>query len=71
MLKRLLATAAGVLALAGAARAGPPPEEKTGIRVGDKAPDFKLKDQDGRERGLSELLKTGPVAVVFHRSARW
>ncbi len=39
--------------------------------VGDKAPDFKLADQNGQEVSLKDLLKHGPVAVVFYRSADW
>lgn len=31
-----------------------------------KAPQFKLKDQDGRERTLSEFLNAGPLVVVFY-----
>ena len=61
-------------ALVGAAvvtAADPAPDEKTGIKVGEKAPEFKLKDQSGEERALSALLKDGPVAVVFYRSASW
>ena len=42
-----------------------------GLKVGQKAPAFKLKDQTGRERSLEEMLKAGQVAVVFHRSADW
>jgi hypothetical protein len=55
--------------LAGAAEG--PPEEKTGIKVGEKAPAFALKDQSGKERSLADLLKKGNVALVFHRSAGW
>ena len=44
---------------------------KTGIGVGTKAPDFKLKDQSGKERTLEEFLKQGKVALVFYRSASW
>ena len=47
------------------------PAEKTGIKVGEKAPEFKLKDQAGEDRTLSALLKDGPVALVFYRSASW
>ena len=54
-----------------ACAADPAPEDKTGIKVGDKAPEFKLKDQAGKERALSEFLKDGPVALVFYRSASW
>lgn len=47
------------------------PEEKTGLNVGEKAPEFKLKDQTGEERSLTALLKDGNVALVFYRSASW
>jgi uncharacterized protein (TIGR03067 family) len=59
----LLAAALGV--------AAPAPEEKTGPKVGATAPDFTLKDQHGKDRALKELVKDGPVALVFHRSAAW
>ena len=42
-----------------------------GLKVGEKAPDFKLKDQKGEEVSLTALLKKSEVAVVFHRSADW
>ena len=62
----------GLLIGAGVAPAADPaPEEKTGIKVGEKAPEFKLKDQTGEERALSAMLKDGPVALVFYRSASW
>jgi hypothetical protein len=58
--------------LAGVVGAADPPEEKTGLKVGTKAPAFKLKDQAGKERSLDEFLKAGgPVVIVFHRSASW
>ena len=47
------------------------PDEMTGIKVGDKAPDFTLKDQNGTEHSLSELLKEGRVVLTFFRSANW
>ncbi len=49
----------------------PAAEEQTGLKVGAKAPPFTLKDQDGKERSLDELLKKGKVALVFYRSADW
>jgi cytochrome oxidase Cu insertion factor (SCO1/SenC/PrrC family) len=58
------------LALVGLA-ADKPPEEKTGLKVGEKAPAFKVKDQFGKERTLEELLRQGKVALVFYRSAEW
>ena len=47
------------------------PEEMTGIQVGDKVPDFTLKDQNGVEQNLNDLLKEGTVALMFYRSAYW
>ena len=38
-----------------------------GLFAGGKAPDFKANDQDGKEVRLKELLKKGPVVVVFYR----
>jgi cytochrome oxidase Cu insertion factor (SCO1/SenC/PrrC family) len=49
----------------------PAPEEQTGLKVGEKAPRFTLKDRQGAERSLDELLKKGKVALVFYRSANW
>ena len=49
----------------------PSPEEQTGLKVGEKAPKFTLKDQENNERSLDELLKKGKVALVFYRSADW
>ena len=46
-------------------------EVKHALEIGQKAPDFKLQDQTGKERSLSAMLKTSKVAVVFHRSAAW
>jgi hypothetical protein len=61
-----------VAAVAGAVAAAGQPEDKTGLKVGTKAPAFKLKDQAGKERRLDEFLKAGgPVVLVFHRSASW
>jgi cytochrome oxidase Cu insertion factor (SCO1/SenC/PrrC family) len=68
---RYLAAAAVACAALGAAVAAPPPEEKTGLKVGEKAPEFTLKDQAGKDRALKDLLKDGPVALVFYRSAAW
>ena len=46
-------------------------EAKHGLEIGQKAPDFKLRDQAGKERSLRAMLKDGRVAVVFYRSADW
>ena len=45
--------------------------EKTGLAIGRKAPTFTLKDQSNRDVSLDSLLKKGPVALVFYRSADW
>jgi len=47
----------------------PPPE--LGLRLGQHAPAFTLRDQDNHEVSLEALLKKGPVALVFFRSADW
>ena len=71
--KRLAATlAAGWLLLASIASAAEPAApENTGLAVGQKAPAFTLKDQNDRGVSLDSLLKKGPVALVFYRSADW
>lgn len=38
-----------------------------GLKVGDKAPDFTAKDQDGKSINLKKLLKQGPVVMLFYR----
>jgi cytochrome oxidase Cu insertion factor (SCO1/SenC/PrrC family) len=73
---RLTALAAVVVLLAAPAswaqgRAKPAPEEQTGLKVGEPASKFTLKDQEGRERSLDEFLQKGKVALVFYRSADW
>ena len=42
-----------------------------GLAVGQAAPAFSLADQSGQDVSLEALLKAGPVALVFHRSADW
>ena len=50
----------------------PAPVEKTGLKVGQKAPAFKLNDQTGKPQTLDDLSKdVDYVALVFHRSANW
>ncbi len=38
-----------------------------GLKVGDVAPDFKAKDQDGKMIHLKQALKKGPVVMLFYR----
>lgn len=40
-----------------------------GLKVGDKAPDFSLKNPYGKSIKLSKLLKKGPVILTFYRGA--
>ncbi len=73
---RLLSLAAAFFLLAAPAawsqdNAKPAPEELTGVKVGEKAPKFTLKDQAGNPRSLDEFLGKGKVALVFYRSADW
>lgn len=39
------------------------------IAAGSQAPDFELKDLSGQTRRLSKALGTGPVALIFYKSA--
>jgi cytochrome oxidase Cu insertion factor (SCO1/SenC/PrrC family) len=73
---RLIPTAAVVGAmLLGAlvtnSKANGEADEKTGLKIGTKAPAFTLMDQSGKERSLNEFLEKGKVALVFYRSASW
>lgn len=49
-----------VLFVAGAVQA-----RETGYRVGQNAPDFELKDLDGRTHSLAQLRNNGPVLLIF------
>ena len=42
-----------------------------GLAIGQHAPAFLLTDQSGTNVSLATLLKQGPVALVFVRSASW
>lgn len=42
-------------------------EKPEGLFIGSKAPDFKAKDQDGKEVRLKDQLKKGKVVLVFYR----
>jgi peroxiredoxin Q/BCP len=37
--------------------------------VGDVAPEFTVKDVDGRQLSLSRLVEQGPVVVAFYTKA--
>ena len=61
----------GLLLAEMASAAEPAAPEHTGLAVGEKAPSFTLKDQANRDVSLDSLLRKGPVALVFFRSADW
>lgn len=42
-------------------------EKPEGLFINSKAPDFKGKDQDGKEVRLKDMLKKGQVVLVFYR----
>ena len=42
-------------------------EKPEGLFINSKAPEFRLKDQNGKEISLKELRKKGPVVIVFYR----
>ena len=39
------------------------------MNIGDKAPDFKLADETGATRSLSDFLEKGPVVLYFYPAA--
>ena len=41
----------------------------TSLKVGDKAPQFTLPDQDGKPVSLSKALEAGPVILAFYPKA--
>ncbi|HUR66307.1 MAG TPA: peroxiredoxin-like family protein [Chitinophagaceae bacterium] len=50
-----------------AAFAGEAQSAPEGLFISSKAPDFKAKDQHGKEIRLKDLLKKGKVVLVFYR----
>ena len=42
-------------------------EAPEGLFIASKAPDFKAKDQNGKEIRLKDLVKEGKVVLVFYR----
>ncbi len=55
-------------------RSGATPEqqdESPGLAIGEKAPAFDLKDQNGQNQALADILESGHTALVFYRSADW
>jgi hypothetical protein len=44
---------------------------KLGPQVGDRVPDFSLKDQHGNTRSLRSIMGSKGAMLVFIRSADW
>ena len=44
---------------------------KLGPQVGEPAPDFTLKDQEGRTRDMNSIMGPKGAMLVFIRSADW
>jgi hypothetical protein len=62
--------------LAAPALAQPPARQKIdvsklGPQVGDRVPDFNLKDQNGKEWNLRSIMGPKGAMLVFLRSADW
>ena len=53
----------------------PPPTKidvsKLGPKVGERVPDFELKDQNGKTRNLDSIMGPKGAMLVFIRSADW
>jgi hypothetical protein len=43
----------------------------TGLKVGEKIPDFALSDQNGNQRTFHDLTGPSGLLLVFSRSADW
>jgi peroxiredoxin len=44
---------------------------KLGPQVGDRVPDFSLKDQNGHAQTLQSIMGPKGAMLVFYRSADW
>src|ERR1041384_8178648 len=42
-------------------------EKPEGLFINSKAPEFKAKDQNGKELSLKDMRKKGPVVIIFYR----
>ena len=68
---RFVLQAIALLAFAGGAMPALAQDNQPKAKVGDTAPDFTLKDHNGKEVSLKQLLAEKPTALVFYRSADW
>jgi hypothetical protein len=81
MMKPLSLTLSALLAIcwAAAAEGGQVPQParqkievaKLGPQVGQRVPDFNLRDQTGRMRNLQSIMGSRGAMLVFFRSADW
>ncbi len=67
----VLGLALGGLAVVGTLAQNSPAPPEYGLKVGEKAIEFQLKDLAGQEKTLADFLKKGPVVLLFYRSADW
>jgi hypothetical protein len=44
---------------------------KLGPQVGERVPDFSLRDQNGKPRNLQSIMGSKGAMLVFYRSADW
>jgi hypothetical protein len=58
-------------AIAGQSARSPVDVTKLGPQVGDRVPDFSLRDQTGREQTLRSIMGPKGAMLVFYRSADW
>ena len=76
-IERILAVSAFNAALAGTciAQTAPTPTKldvsKLGPQVGERVPDFRLKDQNGKEWTRQSIVGPKGAMLVFVRSADW
>ncbi len=68
-----LALLAALLLQTGAMAQSPPRIDvsKLGPQVGERVPDFSLKDQNGRRWSLQSIIGPKGAMLVFYRSADW
>ena len=72
----LLVSAAATTSLAAVGQGARPAREKIdvsrlGPQVGQRVPDFSLRDQTGRLRNLQSIMGPRGAMLVFFRSADW
>ena len=59
----------GLVLGAGEIRAGE--RIRTGPGIGERVPDFEVRDQNGEARNLGNLVGPNGLLLLFHRSVDW